>query len=355
MRDFRTRLAPFLGPLLALIVVWPLIAHAAARVVAPESWWQSSAAAPEAQRRAGRWKDALGLRLVQVVSAPDDDRFAETVAVFERAQPVPAQAFASEEQAVEALSSAVANVVGARAPESGGLRNTDAGQQVAWGRWIIDDLAYECVLAPSAESATLVVTAVLAAELDEQREILDQLVATLEGVSEPMPRFSLLSWRIGAVLVWMALGLALHAAMLNLADRENDHGTAGRRAALINLGLVAVGTLVARVALGGRELALVYAGSSIAGLSVWIAVTGIVVVGVHFLLASRLDRGVVQSAPSSGAFASGTYSITTSGVRPRISELSESSGSWTRPKPAGPRAQDPSSSGRIIIDESERE
>jgi hypothetical protein len=359
VRSSPARLARIAASIVALMVAWPLLVHAAARVVVPAGWWESSGAAPEAQRRAGRWKDALGLRLVQVVSAPDDDRFAETAAVFEHDEPVPEQAFASEASAVETLSGMVTNLVGAQPPDEAELRMTAAGGEVVWARWHIEELDYECVLAPSGESASLVVMVVLASELDEQRATLDGIVAGLEGVSEPMPRFSLLGWRIGSLLVWLALSLGLHAVMLRYVDQDNDHGTAGRRASLINLGLVLVGTLVAYFALAGRELAIVHAGSSLAGLTVWIAVAGIIVVGGHFLLASRLDRGVVRSAPSSGAFASGSYStaevlrasVSRSGMRMR--DLAETSDSW--PRAPQPQAADPAASGRIIIDEAERE
>lgn len=293
--------------LTAWTIATPAVAEAAARVIAPNGWGESAAAAPEAQRRARSWQDALGLRLAQVISAADNDRFAETVAVFERNEPVSEDAFASEAAAIDALAQAVANVVGTEAPERSELRITADGQRIAWARWTIDDLSYECVLAPSGDTATIVIAAVLAARAESQRPIVTEVFEQLEGVSAPMPRFSLLGWRLGSIVMWLALALGLHAAMLLLADREDDHGHAGVRASGINLVLVVAGTAIAAVLLGEREPALIHAGSSVAALAVWIGVAGLVVVGVHFLLASRLDRGQVQSAPSSGAFASGTY------------------------------------------------
>jgi hypothetical protein len=336
-----------------------LLARAAARIVSPPSWGESSDAAPEAQRRAGRWKDALGLRLVQVASASDTDRFAETAAVFERSEPVSAEVMASEATAIDELARAVANVVGSGAPEASGLRVTASGASVAWARWIIDELAYECVLAPSGESSSIIVIAVPADERTEHAATIDIIIDNLEGVSEPMPRFSLGAWRLGALLLWAALALALHAAMLRFVDQDDDHATAGRRAALINLVLVGIGSVAAHVLLGARELAIVGSGSSVAAMTMWILVAGIVVVGAHFLISARFDRGVVQSAPSTGAFASGTYSRTDmmrsmsrSGVRPRVADLSESSGTW----PSGqPSAQDSAHSGRIVIDRDELE
>src|SRR5690606_10096366 len=92
MREWRSRWSVL--AVLLLFAIWPTIADAAARVVVPSGWGESAAAAPEALRRANRWQSALGLRLAQVVSAPEGDRFAETVAVFERSQPVPEDAFA---------------------------------------------------------------------------------------------------------------------------------------------------------------------------------------------------------------------------------------------------------------------
>ncbi|MFO7567624.1 MAG: hypothetical protein R6X02_33580 [Enhygromyxa sp.] len=357
MRKRRSRW-PQLAVLLLVawtITSWPAIVDAAARVVAPAGWGESAAAAPEALRRANRWQSALGLRLAQVISSPEGDRFAETVAVFERSEPVPEDAFASEAAAVEALALVVADVVGTDPPVASELRRTSGGE-VVWARWFVDDLGYECVLAPSDDTATIVIAAVLATEIDKHGPTLDAVFEQLEGVSAPMPRFSLLAWRLGSIVVWLALGLGLHAAMLQLADRDKDHGQAGVRASLVNLGLVVIGTAIAAAALREREAALIYSGSSVAGLAVWIGVVGLIVAGVHFLLASRLDRGQVQSAPSSGAFASGIYSsadlrssTSRSGMRQTPDELEQSS-SWSRPYPGASQSQ-----GRIVIDEAERE
>jgi hypothetical protein len=331
-----------------MIASWPAIAQAAARVFAPTGWGESAAAAPEAQRRASRWQDALGLRLAQVISAPANDRFAETIAVFERSEPVPEDAFASEAAAVTALATAVANVVGTEAPAQSELRSTQSGEQLIWAQWIVDDISYECVLTPSGETATIVVAAVLASDAEAERPTLTMVFEQLEGVSAPMPRFSLLGWRLGSILVWLALGVGLHAVMLQLADRDDDHGYAGVRASGINLLLVVLGTAGAAVLLRERELALLHAGSSVAGLAVWIGVMGLVVVGVHFLIASRLDRGQVQSAPASGAFASGIYS-TGDVMRSSVSR------SNMRRVPDDTGAGASQHRGRIVVDDAERE
>jgi hypothetical protein len=209
------------------------------------------------------------------------------------------------------------------------------------------------VLAPSDGTASVVVAAVLASEAVNHRSALASVFSGLEGVSAAMPRFSLIAWRLGSIVVWLALALGLHAAMLPFGDREQDHRQAGTRAAGIGLVLVLLGSVVSSLALAGRELALIHAGSSVAGLAVWIGVSGLSVVGLHFLIAARFDRGPVQSAPASGAFASGIYSsadvirssVTRSGVRPRIDDLEQS------PSSAGASQ----SHARIIIDEQERE
>jgi hypothetical protein len=316
-------------PLLALLLAWPLIVHASVRAVGPTSWGEASEAATAAQRRAGRWKDSLGLRLVQVLSSPENDGFAETVAVFERSEPISLATMQDETMAVEELSRAVANVVGSDSPKASGLRQTAGGASVVWGRWVVDDLAYECVLAPSGDTSSVVVIAVPTTELEKHRDMIDGVIANLEGVSEPMPEFSLLGWRLGSVFLWMSLALGLHALMLRFVDQDNDHATAGRRAALINLGLVAIGTVIAYSILVPRELAIVHSGSNVMAMAVWIFVAGIVVVGAHFLISSRFERGLVQSAPASGAFASGIYSRTDmirasrSDVQPLPPELAE--------------------------------
>lgn len=317
------------------MLAWPLFARAAARAIPPRTWAEAHETAPEAQRRAGRWKDTLGLRLVQVMSSSNDDGFAETAAMFERSEPVSSEIMKTEATAVAELARLVGSVVGSQAPDASGLRTTATGSTVAWGRWIVDELAYECVLAPSGDSSSILVIAVKASEFEQHGEVIDGIIANLEGVSEPMPPFSLLAWRIGAVLLWIALAVALHAAMLRFVDQDEDHATAGRRAALINLGLVVLGTVAGYFVLGPRELAIVHSGSSVTAVAVWIFVAGIVVVGAHFLISSRLDRGVVQSAPTTGAFASGIYSrtdmirVSRSGVRPIPPELAELSGTWS--------------------------
>lgn len=358
VRERRSWLAAMWVSVLAWMLVTASIAEAAARVVAPDRWLESSAAAPDAQRRAGRWKDDLGLRLSQVVSASERGRATETVAVFERSEPVTEALMDDEARAIDELARTVTNVVGADAPEAASLRTTEAGERVIWARWFVDDWAYECVLAPSGEGSTLVIIAVLASDLDAELPTIDGMISQLDGVTAPMPRFSLWPWRIGALLVWIALGLALHAGMLRLVDHDDDHATAGRRAALINLGLVALGSVAAHVVLAGRELAIVAAGSSLAGMTEWIVVAGLVVVGTHFLISTRLDRGVVQSAPLSGAFASGVYSASEvirasrSDVQPIPRELvaAESSDVWAQ-EPGAPRhAPDFGSSDRIVVD-----
>jgi hypothetical protein len=360
VRGSGVRLSLLVVPLLALLLAWPMLAQAAARIVSPPSWGESSAAAPEAQRRASRWKEQLGLRLVQVVSASDSDRFAETAAVFERSEPVPLEVMQSEAMAIDELARAVAILVNSQPPIESGLRSTASGASVAWGRWSVDDLSYECVLAPSGSSSSIIVIAVPADERTEHAEVVNRIIDNLEGVSEPMPRFSLSAWRFGAVLLWSALALALHAAMLRFVDQDDDHATAGRRAALVNLILVVIGSVAAHVTLSTRELAIVHSGSSVSAVTTWIVVAGIVVVGAHFLISSRFDRGVVKSAPSTGAFASGTYSRTDmmrsmsrSGVRPRVSDLAETSDVWTAP-PGMPSAQDSVHSGPIVVDRDEQ-
>lgn len=339
---------------LVLLLAWPLLAQAAARVVSPPSWGESLDAAPEAQRRAGRWTDALGLRLVQVVSASDVDRFAETAAVFERSEPVSTEVMASEATAVEELARVVANVVGSDAPKESGLRVTASGASVAWARWVLDDLSYECVLAPSGNSSSVIVIAVPADERTEHSATVNLIIETLEGVSEPMPEFSLAAWRFGAALLWLALALALHAAMLRFVDQDHDHATAGRRAALINLVLVAIGSVAANITLRPLELGIVAAGSSVNAMTAWVLVAGIIVVGGHFLISHRYERGVVQSAPTTGAFASGIYSRTDmirasrSDVLSIPPELAELSGTW--PTSGQPSAQDSVHSGKIVVD-----
>jgi hypothetical protein len=334
--------------------------------VIASDWRESSEAAPEARRRASRWTDALGLRMVQVLSTEPDDRFAETIAVFERNEPIAADVFAQPEQAIASLSEMVGGLVGTTPPIASELRTLASGERIVWAQWIVDDLAYECVLAPSNDSASLIVVAVLADQLDTERAELDRIYASLEGVTAPMPAFSLPVWRWAPLALWATLALGLHMLMLRFVDRDGDHWQAGTRAVAILVPVVFIGTLMVRSLLLERELALTHAGTSVTGLVTWIGVLGLCVVGLHVLLAQRADRGVVRSAPASGAFASGTYStsdmVRSTIQRAALRDPSASSGSWARPQRLDP---DDSShlfgtepgigeSQRIIIDDAER-
>ncbi len=334
-------------------------AHAAVRVAASQTWLESNDAAVEARRRAGRWSEALGLRMTQVLSSGPDDRFAETVAVFERAEPLPEAVLDDETRALARMSELVGAVVGFDDPEALELRTLDSGAKIVWARWIVDDLAYECVLAPSGETTSVVIMAVLADELPRQRAALDQALVGLEGVSQPIAEFSLPAWRWGSLALWLILAAGLHASMLAFVDRERDHRQAGHRAALLLLPVVVLGCVAAWLWLRGQEPAVLAAGTSVPKLLGWIGVWGLAAVAGLLLVASRFDRGLVRSAPASGAFASGTYS-TADLLRSSTTRSGVRRGAGKGGAGAGSRAADPpavvgSGSGqRIVIDDEER-
>ena len=81
--------------------------------------------------------------------------------------------------------------------------------------------------------------------------------------------------------------------------------------------LVIAGAIITYIGLADRELALIHAGSSRAGMIAWVTGAGMSVAGLHFLLAARFDRGYVQSAPTSGVY-SGTYAA--SGIHASLSQ-----------------------------------
>jgi hypothetical protein len=346
------------GGVLALLLLGPGLepsAQAAAKVIVAPGWYESSEATPEARRRAQRWADALGMRMVQVLSTAADDRYAETLAVFEHAEPIRAARFVDEAAARATLAAMVEGLVGTQPPEQSGMRVTAEGHAVAWGQWIVDDVTYECVLAPSGASASLVVASMLTSERADARAEFDAIYAQLEGVTPPVPSFSLVGWRVGGVGVWVVLALALHGVMLRFTDRERDHRQAGLRAAGLVALLVVLGTLAARSLLVQRELALQVANTSVAAMLSWLVVAGMSVVGLHVLLAQRADRGLVQSAPATGAFASGTYS-TADMVRSTIQkaamrDAAASSGAWARTRRPGAPAQETDESHLHVVDD----
>lgn len=355
----RARVRDRLAWCLLMILLVSLLAdpaRAAVRVVATD-WLESGDAAPDARRRASRWTEVLGLRMVQVLSTDADDRFAETIAVFERGEPIPADGFASPEQALASLSGMVRELVGSQPPIASELRTLASGEQIVWAQWIVDDLAYEFVLAPSGESASLIVVAVLASQLATERAELDRIYASLEGVTAPMPAFSLPVWRWGSLALWLALAAGLHLLMLAFVDRDRDHRQAGMRAAGMLLPVILIGTLIARKLLVERELGLVHAGTSVTGLVTWIGLTGLCVAALLVLLAQRADRGVVRSAPASGAFASGTYStadmVRSTIQKAAIRDPAASSGEWARPRRLS-LDDETSDSQRIVVDDAER-
>ena len=175
--------------LVALVTIRPGTAEAEAEVIPPSGWMVSSAAAPDAQRRASRWKDALELPMEQVMASPYDDLFRETIAVFTVPEPVSAVSFADATAAQALLQSKVSGIVGTETAKVFGLRQTGEGATVAWGRWTVDKLSYDCVLAPSGDDATLIVMAVRADALEDHRQLLDRVVRDLGGVTEAMPEF----------------------------------------------------------------------------------------------------------------------------------------------------------------------
>lgn len=338
--------------LVALVAMRSATVAAEAAVIPPSGWWVSSGAAPEAQRRADEWKRQLNLPITQVMSSPFDDRFRETIAVFQLPDPVRAEDFADETAAQALLQTTVTGIVGGATPNEHGLRQTGTGEAVAWARWTIDKISYDCVLAPSGEDSTLIVMAVRTSALEDHRNILDRVVRDLDGVTAAMPSFSLLAWRGGSIALWLILGLLLHGLMLRFVDTEGDHNQAGRRAATVNFVCVLVGSIAAYVTLGDLELALVHAGTSVGGTTAWVMASGICIAGLHFMVAAQLDRGVVRSAPTSGVY-SGTYSA--SGIHAslsqssmRLAELSQSSvgdlseSSVPTPKPSSSAASESS-------------
>lgn len=330
--------------LAVLVTICPPLAWAKAEVVAPPGWWVSSGAAPEAQRRASEWKAALDLPIAQVMSSPYDDRFRETIATFTLPEPISAEAFADEASAYALLRTSAAGLIGEREAVASGLRETSSGATVVWGRWTIDKISYDCVLAPAGADATLLVMAVRADALADHRDLLDGVVRELEGVTAPLPKFSLWSWRIGSILIWLCFALGLHALMLRFSDTEGDHNQAGRRAAMITFGLVLVGAVVTYLGLAEHEFALEHAGSSRDALTIWVTVAGICVAGLHFLFAARLDRGFVQSAPASGVYATSgqaasSYIHASLSQSMKMAELSQTA--MARPRPEQPPSDDP--------------
>lgn len=318
---------------LTLLMLLPLVSLAAVELAVPSEWDVGGAAATEAQRRANAWSQALDLPLEQVAASPFDDRFSETIAVFERPDPVPAAIFEDDDAALALLSELSRPIVGTGKPSEAFMRETLSGHRIAWGRWVRDDINYDCVLAPSGGSSSLVIMAVRANSLEDYRSTFEQATTGLVGVTEAMPSFSLWGWRVGSVLVWVCLALGLHSLMLRYVDHDADHSTAGSRAALLVLPLFIVSGLVVYFGLAGRTLAIEHAGSSLEAISVWVAVSGMCVAGVHYLVASNLDRGVVQSAPASGIYASGVMS-SASMVNMRREDLSAlSSANLRRARP----------------------
>lgn len=314
-----------------LLMLLPLVSQAAVELAVPSEWEVGGAAATQAQRRANEWSQALNLPLEQLAASPFDDRFIETIAVFERPEPVSATIFDNDDAALAALAELARPIVGTGKPSEAFIRETLSGHRIAWGRWVRDDINYDCILAPSGSTSSLVIMAVRANSLEDFRSTFEQTTTGLVGVSEAMPNFSLWGWRVGSILVWVCLALGLHTWMLRYVDHAGDHSTAGSRAALVMLPLFLVSGLAVYFGLASRTLAIEHAGSSLEAVSVWVAVSGMCVVGVHYLVARNLDRGVVQSAPASGIYASGVMS-SASMVNMRREDLSALSSANLRRK-----------------------
>ncbi len=283
--------------------------RAAVTASTPAGWASERAALEEAQNRAAAWATVTGYRLTAVMSTTADDDFAETLAVFEIAEPLPIDAVVEPGAAQAVLVRAVAPVVDSReAPIEFAIdASSSPGASVFRGTWEVGELTFYCALAPSGPTQSLVVMATRTQEVALHTAAFDSAVASLEGIAAPVTPLPRGTWRFGALLGWLLVGGVVYGGVVATADRSGDHVRNGQRSALVLAVLSMAAGITAYTLLGDQTTSLRLANVSREWMTVEIAAPGAIAAVLLWVLPRMLSGGkVVRSAPSGGAFAGRT-------------------------------------------------
>lgn len=286
--------------------LFPLCVLAASvRLTPPAGWVTSAHADQSALVRANSWSERSGLRLLHVLATSDRDDFVETAALLTHDAPLARVELEQASAARDRLSSVVHEmIVSDVAPRTSGFAPVGLHPQPVFvAAYDVGETTYHAASMPAGSQHVVLLVAYKTGERALYELQFDALLGGVEGVSTPVVPFARKLWRWGTVLGWVLLAaLTFLVAMLS-ADRRGDYRTAGDRAALGMVVLIAAVMSVAWWALDRDESALVASGTSATSVAIEIAIVGAIVAGLMWTLTRLLGREIrIESAPRDGAF-----------------------------------------------------
>ena len=291
--------------MLSFLIAAPAVALGAVSVTVPPGWTRDHDIPAAARMRADAWAGATGYTLRQRASPVGADAFAETLAVLEIGQPMSATT-GDPEATVKILLHALAPLP--RAPrhlERFAVRGLPSGGAVLQGEWTSDGMRFLAGLAPSSATQTLVLMAVKAEEVSLYRPVFASVMEDLEGVAAPVVPFPVKAWRLGMLVGWLVLAVAVYWGVRLWAEPSPDPRATTRRTS-IALSVVAVLVGLLSFLFFGLffENALHAAQMDAFALATQTALAGLLTAALLAVAGRLLDRdGRVRSAPTASAFA----------------------------------------------------
>lgn len=295
--------------LLGLWLALASVAWAAPLVEPPSGWAEGSAADPRARTRSETWARAWGAELRQVMSTRSRDDFAETLAVLDVAEPIPAEALADLALGRAWLEPRLAAALGPTAVVEGDaleLRpRPEPGVAVLVARVRDGDRTARVAVAPTGTRHLALVLLVPAAEEVLHARVFDDAVEGLGDLRRPVAPFRHGLLRAIALASWLLVGSAFAFEWTRRALPHPGARVAGRQVAAALLVAAALALLVAGTLLGDLAVELSLAGTSPWGMAVEIALGGLAMAGLVLVATELWDRRVrpVASAPEAGTFA----------------------------------------------------
>lgn len=284
-------------------------AHAAVEVPTPDGWDGDVAVGPEARQVADSWVAALEGDLVSVSSTRGEDDHLELIVAIRLARPIPPRVLRDRARVLEELRQTAMPLFDARGEPVETETLVVDGVTGIRARWAVDDLTWDAVMLPESTSRVLVVMRAPSSELVFYDSTFDRTVAELRGAEPPVKPIDRTRWRVVGGIIVVVIGGLLFGVMLGTSDVSGFSGAeaAGRRAAVFQLGVTVVGTLVVFVFLAGKADALAAAGTSAVAVVGELALGGMLVSALLVGLGRLLDSGPVRikSAPDVGTFRQG--------------------------------------------------
>ena len=292
----------------ALVVsLWPALGLAAVPV--PPGWRHADEVSAEANDRAEAWASGWSAGLSLVCSTPDDDGFAETLAVLEVSEPLPEEILGDTTSAQAWLEPRLRSLLGPGAePELESLAlvpRPTPGVAIIRARLQLEDRVVLIAVAPKgAQHQAVVLT------YESSDEILYGGVfeASIDGMSDlhppiaPFPRTAL---RWLALLSWLALGALLGLGWTRRNLPRPGAKVAGRQVGAMLVASAALVLVLAGLGLGGYAVELGLAGTTPWGFAIELAMGGVIAAVAVVLGTNMWEQRLrpVASAPQQGTYA----------------------------------------------------